>query len=63
MAEGNTQGRPISWAVVAIILVGFTVGGLGLITGPQWWLFWTGAALAVIGAVVGWVTGIMEDVH
>lgn len=63
MVEGSSRGRPMSWAVVLVIIVGFIVGGLGLILGPNWWLFWIGAAISVIGVVVGWATGIMEDVH
>lgn len=63
MVEGSTRGRPVSWAVVAMVIIGFVAGGLGLILGPAWWLFWAGAGLVVLGVIVGWVTGIMEDVH
>lgn len=63
MVEASTRGRPISWAVVAVILIGFIIGGLGLVFGPTWWLFWVGAIIVVVGTAVGWATGIMEDVH
>jgi hypothetical protein len=55
------HGRPISWAVTSIIIIGFIVGGIALPVGPTWWLFWTGVAIVVIGGIVGWATRIMED--
>jgi hypothetical protein len=55
------HGRPISWVVTSIIIIGFIVGGIALIIGPTWWLFWTGVAIVVIGSIMGWVTRIMED--
>jgi hypothetical protein len=63
VVEGSARGRPMSWVVVALVILGFLVGGLGLMAGPSWWLFWTGAGLVLVGIVVGWATGIMEDVH
>ena len=36
------HGRPVSWVAVSIIMAGFLVGGLGLVFGPTWWLFWVG---------------------
>ncbi|HET6626912.1 MAG TPA: HGxxPAAW family protein, partial [Nocardioidaceae bacterium] len=47
--HGNT---PAAWTGVMIILLGFIVGGIGLIIGSEW-LFWVGVALAPIGAIVG----------
>ena len=38
------HGRPVSWVAVSIIMAGFLAGGLGLVFGPTWWLFWAGAA-------------------
>ena len=55
------HGRPISWAVAAIIIIGFTVGGIALPVGPVWWLFWAGAAIVVIGAIIGAAAHIMDD--
>lgn len=63
MAQGNPRGKPVSWLAVAIILLGFVLGGLGLILGPQWWLFWTGLGVAIAGGVLGAATGMMSDVH
>ena len=55
------HGRPVSWAVAAIIIVGFTVGGIALPVGPVWWLFWVGAAIVVIGGIIGAAARIMDD--
>jgi hypothetical protein len=55
------HGRPASWAVTAIVIVGFTIGGIALPIGPTWWLFWTGAAIVVIGVIVGAAVRIMDD--
>jgi hypothetical protein len=63
VVESSPRGRPVSWAVVGVVIVGFIVGGVGLTLGPTWWMFWVGAALATVGIVVGWATGMMEDVH
>lgn len=47
--HGNT---PAAWAAVMIILVGFVVGGLGMVI-DNWTMFWVGVALLPIGGVVG----------
>lgn len=60
MAEHNT-GRPTSWAAVLVIVVGFVVGGLGLILGPNWVMFWVGAGIAAVGGLYALAVGIMED--
>jgi hypothetical protein len=58
-AHGHS-GRPISWVMVAVILAGFVIGGVGLMLASLW-MFCLGAALVVVGGVVAWRTGIMED--
>jgi hypothetical protein len=58
------HGRPVSWVAVSLIMVGFVVGGLALVFGhhgPTWWLFWTGAGLAAIGALLALASDIFED--
>jgi hypothetical protein len=55
------HGRPVSWVAVGIIVAGFLAGGLALVFGPTWWLFWTGAAVAVIGTLVAMSTDIFDD--
>lgn len=47
--HGNT---PAAWAGVSIILIGFVVGGIGLVIG-SWLVFWIGVALGVVGPIVG----------
>jgi hypothetical protein len=46
---------------VSIIMAGFLVGGLGLIFGPTWWVFWVGVAAAVIGGLLALGTHIFDD--
>lgn len=47
--HGNT---PAAWTAVMIILLGFTVGGIGMVVGSVL-LFWIGVALVPVGAIVG----------
>lgn len=57
---GDTHGRgahgsnTAAWVLVAILLVGFVVWGIGMVTGPEWTLVWIGAALVPVGLLVGW---------
>jgi hypothetical protein len=46
------HGRPISWVAVSVITIGFIVGGVGMVPHPTWWLFWTGAGIAVVGCII-----------
>jgi hypothetical protein len=55
------HGRAVSWVAVSIIMVAFLVGGLGLIIGPVWWLFWTGVGIAAVGGLLALATDIFED--
>ncbi|CAN5124815.1 MAG: HGxxPAAW family protein [Nocardioides sp.] len=53
-SHGNT---PAAWTAVVVALVGFTVGGVGLMFSPVIWpMFWVGTAL-VLGA--GVLFGVM----
>ena len=61
MAEGHNSGRMSSWLAVIVMIIGFVVGGLGLILGPSWILFWVGVGITAVGGVYGLATGIMED--
>lgn len=47
--HGNT---PAAWTGVMIILLGFIVGGIGLVVSSTV-LFWIGVALAPIGVIIG----------
>lgn len=53
--HGNT---PAAWTGVMVILVGFVVGGLGLVIG-SWLVFWVGVVLAVLGPIAGKVMQMM----
>jgi hypothetical protein len=55
------HGRPVSWVAVSIIMAGFLAGGLGLILGPTWWLFWASIAAVAIGGLLALGTHIFED--
>jgi pheromone shutdown protein TraB len=55
------HGRPVSWVAVSIIIVGFFVGGIALVAGPVWWLFWAGGAVALVGCILAGAIGIFND--
>jgi hypothetical protein len=55
------HGRPVSWAVTVIVFIGFALGGAALPLGPVWWLFWVGAGIVVIGAIMGAAVRIFDD--
>jgi hypothetical protein len=55
------HGRPVSWVSVSIIVAGFLAGGLALVFGPTWWVFWAGLGLAAVGGLLGLSTHIFED--
>ena len=59
--QESHHGRSASWVAVAIIVVGFIVGGIALVAGPTWWLFWTGTAIAVIGSIFAASIRIFDD--
>ena len=60
-AHQTVHGRPVSWVSVGIIMAAFLVGGLALVTGPEWWLFWVSVGMAVAGGLLGLATHIMDD--
>ena len=55
------HGRVISWVSVSVIMVAFVVGGLALVFGPTWWLFWAALGLAVVGLLMSAGIGIFDD--
>jgi hypothetical protein len=57
----GSQGRPVSWIAVVLICFGFTLGGLGLVLEPTWWLFWSGVAITIAGSIMAAAVNIMED--
>jgi hypothetical protein len=57
---GSHAGNPKSWVAVAIIFIGFTVGGLGLPLGI-WPMFWAGVGITAVGGAVAVYVRIMAD--
>ena len=55
------HGRPVSWVAVAVIIIGFIIGGAALVPGPTWWLFWTGVGIALVGVGIGASTKMVDD--
>jgi hypothetical protein len=55
------HGRPVSWVATTIIIIGFALGGIGMVTGPSWVLFWVGGGVIVVGGILALVTGIFND--
>ena len=47
--HGNT---PAAWTGVVVILLGFVVGGIGLIIG-SWLMFWIGVVIVFVGPIIG----------
>ncbi|MBO0832437.1 MAG: hypothetical protein J2P28_05405 [Actinobacteria bacterium] len=55
------HGRSVSWVAVSLIMAAFLVGGLALVFGPIWWLFWASLGLAVVGLLMCAGIGIFDD--
>jgi hypothetical protein len=54
---------PAAWTAVTLVLVGFLLGGAGLILN-NWLLFWVGAGVVAASLVIGkllQVAGLGED--
>lgn len=49
--DGKT---PANWAGSMAVLVGFVVGSVGFLLGPNWIVVAVGAAIVVLGLIVGW---------
>ncbi|GLZ12862.1 hypothetical protein Acsp04_30970 [Actinomadura sp. NBRC 104425] len=62
MSSGSHAGRPKSWAAVAVIFIGFIVGGVALAMGPNWPVFLVGAGIVVLGGIIAFAVDIMSDV-
>jgi hypothetical protein len=50
---------PAAWTAVTLALVAFCVGGIGLMIGPNWWVFVAGCVLLALSAAVGKVMQAM----
>lgn len=62
MAEGSHGGRLGSWVAVIVMWIGFITGAIAMVTGPIWWLFWTGAGVVALGGIFGLSVRIFDDV-
>jgi hypothetical protein len=62
MSEYPAHGKTRSWIAVVVIVAGFVVGGIALIIGPAWWLFWTGFGIVVVGGLAALFSNILADV-
>ena len=60
-ASESFHGRPVSWVAVGIMMAAFLVGGLGLILGPIWWLFWVGVGMCAVGGLLALATHNFDD--
>ena len=52
LAHESFHGRPMSWVAVAIIVIGFVIGGIAFSSPPTWWLVYTGGGIALVGFIV-----------
>jgi hypothetical protein len=55
------HGRTVSWVAVTLICAAFLAGGLALVFGPTWWLFWVSLGVAALGALLALAIGIFDD--
>ncbi len=64
MSEGSGSHayQPGSWVAVAIIFIGFVVGGVALCLGPLWIMLWVGVGIVVVGLLVSWMVHLFADV-
>ncbi|WP_329093864.1 MULTISPECIES: HGxxPAAW family protein [unclassified Streptosporangium] len=59
---GGHGGRASSWLAVTVILLGFTIAGVALCLGPNWFVFWMGTAVCVMGAILTLVFRVFQDI-
>jgi hypothetical protein len=55
------HGRPASWVVSTLVIIGFILGGIALPIGPSWVLFWIGTGIVVVAAIMGAAVRIFDD--
>jgi hypothetical protein len=60
--QGSHGGSAKSWLAVTVILIGFTVGGVALTIGPDWFIFWVGVGIVAIGGLLALAFDIFSDV-
>jgi hypothetical protein len=57
-AHDNHGHSPAAWTAVILAIIGFTVGGLGVVLALPW-VFLVGSAVVLLAAVVGKVLQVM----
>lgn len=62
MAGSSHGGRLSSWVAVVVMWIGFGVGGVAMVSGPSWWLFWTGVGIVAVGGVIALIVRVFDDV-
>jgi hypothetical protein len=55
------HGKPVSWVAVGLVMAAFLTGGLALVFGPVWWLFYAAIGLAAVGGLLALATNIFDD--
>ncbi|WP_230883413.1 HGxxPAAW family protein [Planomonospora sp. ID82291] len=60
--HGGHGGRASSWLAVTVSVLGFAIGGVGLTAGPDWFVFWLGAAVFALGGILLLAFGAFGDV-
>ncbi len=58
--DERAPSRPLAWTFVGIVIVGFAIGGLGLVFWDYFWLVYAGFGVVVVGGIFGWLINIME---
>jgi hypothetical protein len=51
--SGGHGSSPAAWTAVSLCLLGFLVGGAGLVPHANWYIFGAGVALVVIAGIAG----------
>ena len=59
--EAHHHGKPMSWVAVAVIVVGFIIGGVAMVPRPTWWAFWLGAGIAIVGCIMTLFAKTFDD--
>jgi hypothetical protein len=59
--HASYHGRPVSWVAVSIIMIGFVTGGLAMVLGPNWPVFWIGSGIVVVGSLLAVSTDMFDD--
>ena len=58
-AVGLHGSTPAAWTAVTVVLVGFTLGAIAMVIGPNWLLFWISVGIALAGGLVGKVMQLL----